>query len=49
MNTDIISKKEECSKKLGKLKNSFEFVDYIESKRYKKMMMIKMNIFIKKI
>ena len=36
MNTDIISKKEDSSKKLPKFKNSFEFVDFIESKKYKK-------------
>ena len=36
MNTDIISKKEEISKKLPKFKNSFEFVDFIESKKYQK-------------
>ena len=36
MNTDIISNKEELTKKLPKFKNSFEFVDYIESKKYKK-------------
>ena len=36
MNTDINSKKEEIAKKLPKFKTSFEFVDYIESKKYKK-------------
>ena len=36
MNTDIISKKEDTSKKLPKFKNSFECIDYLESKQYKK-------------
>jgi len=36
MNTDINSKKEDTSKKLPKFKNSFEFIDYMESKKYKK-------------
>ena len=36
INTDIISKKEDKSKKIPKFKNSFEFIDYIESKNYKK-------------
>ena len=36
MNTDIISKKEDRSKKLPKFKNCFECIDYLESKQYKK-------------
>ena len=36
MNTDIISKKEDTSKKLPKFKNCFECIDYLESKQYKK-------------
>ena len=36
MNTDIIAKKEDTSKKIPKFKNSFEFIDFMESKKYKK-------------
>jgi hypothetical protein len=36
MNTDIISNKEEKSKKLPKFKNLFEFVDFLETKNYTK-------------
>ena len=36
MSTDIISKKEDSSKKLPKFKNSFEFINYLESNKYQK-------------
>ena len=36
MNTDITSKKEDTSKKLPKFDNSFDFINFMESKKYKK-------------
>ena len=36
MNTDITSKKEDTSKKLPKFDNSFDFINFMESRKYKK-------------